>query len=82
MLFRSLEFCAVAEGMIDGYMVAGRSTLFGWDYLAGLLICREAGAVAGERDGADLVVRTDATRRPVVSGTAELTRQLLKEGDV
>lgn len=78
----ALEFCAVAEGMIDGYMVAGRSTLFGWDYLAGLLICREAGAVAGERDGADLVVRTDATRRPVVSATAELTTQLLKERDV
>ena len=78
----ALEFCAVAEGMLDAYMVAGKSTLFGWDYLAGLLVCREAGAVAGERDAADLVVRTDATRRPVVSATSALTDQLLKVGDV
>ncbi len=54
----------MAEGMIDAYMVAGRSTLYGWDYLAGLLICTEAGAVAAERDGADLVVRDDATPPP------------------
>jgi myo-inositol-1(or 4)-monophosphatase len=78
----ALEFCAVAEGMLDAYMVAGKSTLFGWDYLAGLLICREAGAVAGDRDGADLVVRSDATRRPVVSATAALTDQLLDKGEV
>jgi fructose-1,6-bisphosphatase/inositol monophosphatase family enzyme len=78
----ALEFCAVAEGMLDGYLVVGRSTLYGWDYLAGLLICHEAGAVTGERDGADLVVRDDSTRRPVVAATGQLTGQLLKEGEL
>jgi fructose-1,6-bisphosphatase/inositol monophosphatase family enzyme len=78
----SLEFCAVAEGTLDAYMVAGRSTLFGWDYLAGMLICAEAGAVTGERDGAGLVVRDDSPRRPVVTATRELTDRLLKEDRV
>ena len=53
----SLECCAVAEGVLDAYMVVGRSTLYGWDYLAGLLICREAGAAERERDELGLVVR-------------------------
>jgi myo-inositol-1(or 4)-monophosphatase len=78
----ALEFCAVAEGTLDAYSVVGRSTLFGWDYLAGMLICREAGAVTRERDGADLVVRDDGTRRPVVAATPELVEQLLVMGDL
>jgi myo-inositol-1(or 4)-monophosphatase len=75
----SLEFCAVAEGMLDAYMLVGRSTLYGWDYLAGLLICQEAGAVVVERDGAELVVRDDAPRRPIAAATSQLAAQLLKE---
>jgi fructose-1,6-bisphosphatase/inositol monophosphatase family enzyme len=75
----SLEFCAVAEGVLDAYMLVGRSTLYGWDYLAGLLICHEAGAVMVERDGAELVVRDDAPRRPIVAATSQLAAQLLKE---
>jgi myo-inositol-1(or 4)-monophosphatase len=76
----SLECCAVAEGVLDAYMVAGRSTLYGWDYLAALLICAEAGASAGERDGAALTVRDAAPRRPVVAATATLVERLLGEG--
>jgi myo-inositol-1(or 4)-monophosphatase len=75
----SLEFCAVAEGVLDAYMVVGRSTLYGWDYLAGLLICQEAGAVVVERDGAELIVRDDAPRRPIVAATSQLAALLLKE---
>jgi fructose-1,6-bisphosphatase/inositol monophosphatase family enzyme len=75
----SLEFCAVAEGVLDAYMLVGRSTLYGWDYLAGLLICQEAGAVVVERDGAELVVRDDAPRRPIVAATSQLAARLLKE---
>jgi len=75
----SLEFCAVAEGVLDAYMLVGRSTLYGWDYLAGLLICQEAGAVVVERDGAELVVRDDAPRRPIVAATSRLAARLMKE---
>jgi fructose-1,6-bisphosphatase/inositol monophosphatase family enzyme len=78
----SLECCAVAEGLLDAYMVVGKSTLFGWDYLAGLLVCTEAGAAAGERDGADLIARDDTARRPVVAATTQLRDRLLKEDEL
>jgi myo-inositol-1(or 4)-monophosphatase len=75
----ALEFCAVAEGVLDAYMVVDHHTLYGWDYLAGMLICAEAGAVTLERDGADLCPRDDVPRRPVVAATVELAQRLLKE---
>jgi fructose-1,6-bisphosphatase/inositol monophosphatase family enzyme len=78
----SLECCAVAEGVLDAYLVAGRSTLHGWDYLAGLLICTEAGAIARERDGRDLVVRDATTRRPVVAATAALAERLAEDNEL
>ncbi len=78
----SLECCAVAEGVLDAYLTAGRSTLYGWDYLAGLLICREAGAVARERDSHDLVVRDEARRRPVLAATAALADRLCEEEEL
>jgi len=75
----SLECCAVAEGVLDAYVVAGRSTLYGWDYLAGLLLCREAGAAEAEREGRDLVVRDASSRRPVVAATPALADRLMGE---
>jgi myo-inositol-1(or 4)-monophosphatase len=78
----ALEFCAVADGTLDAYSVVGRSTLFGWDYLAGMLICSEAGAVTMERDGADPVVRDDGTRRPVVGATPELVEELMAKREL
>ncbi len=55
------------------------STLFGWDYLAGLLICREAGATVLERDSADLIVRDARARRPIVAATPPLAMRLMEE---
>jgi fructose-1,6-bisphosphatase/inositol monophosphatase family enzyme len=78
----ALEFCAVADGTLDAYMVVGRSTLYGWDYLGGMLICTEAGAVTVERDGQDLCVRDDTPRRPIVAGSQALVDRLLSEGDI
>jgi myo-inositol-1(or 4)-monophosphatase len=78
----ALEFCAVAEGTLDAYSVVGTSTLFGWDYLAGMLICSEAGAVTKERDGVDAVVRDATTRRPIVAATATLCDELLAKADM
>jgi fructose-1,6-bisphosphatase/inositol monophosphatase family enzyme len=75
----SLECCAVAQGVLDAYLTVGRSTLFGWDYLAGLLVCREAGAAAAERDGCDLIVRDASSRRPVVAATPALAAQLAQD---
>jgi fructose-1,6-bisphosphatase/inositol monophosphatase family enzyme len=60
----------------------GTSTLFGWDYLAGMLICSEAGAVTKERDGIDVVVRDATTRRPIVAATQALCDQLSAKTDM
>jgi len=75
----SLEWCAVGEGVLDAYLTVGGSTLYGWDYLAGLLVCREAGAMAMEREGRDLVVRDASSRRPVVAATAALAEKLARD---
>jgi fructose-1,6-bisphosphatase/inositol monophosphatase family enzyme len=75
----SLECCAVAEGVLDAYLTVGRSTLYGWDYLAGLLICREVGVATREREGRDLIVRDDASRRPLVAATKALAHELARE---
>jgi fructose-1,6-bisphosphatase/inositol monophosphatase family enzyme len=75
----SLECCAVAEGVLDAYLTVGRSTLYSWDYLAGLLICREAGVAEAEREGRDLIVRDASSRRPIVAATAALAGQLALE---
>ena len=77
----ALDHCAVAAGVLDAYLVVGGSTLRVWDYLGGLLVCTEAGAVVGELDGAALVVRDDEPRRPVAAATPELLGQLLCQKD-
>jgi fructose-1,6-bisphosphatase/inositol monophosphatase family enzyme len=75
----SLECCAVAEGVLDAYLTVGRSTLYGWDYLAGLLICREAGVAVAEREGRALIVRDSSSRRPIVAATAALAERLAED---
>jgi fructose-1,6-bisphosphatase/inositol monophosphatase family enzyme len=78
----SLECCAVAEGVLDAYLTAGRSTLHSWDYLAGLLICNEAGAAVRERKDQELVVRDMSPRRLIVAATDELAARLRHEEDL
>jgi fructose-1,6-bisphosphatase/inositol monophosphatase family enzyme len=73
----SLEICLVADGGLDAYLQAGTSRINPWDYLAGMLICNEAGAVFVEQDGLELVVEGPAYRRPVVAGTADLAAALM-----
>jgi fructose-1,6-bisphosphatase/inositol monophosphatase family enzyme len=68
----ALEICLVAEGSLDVFSVAEQSALNPWDYLAGLLIAREAGAAEGEYNGLDLETPEPLKRRPVVACTPEL----------
>jgi fructose-1,6-bisphosphatase/inositol monophosphatase family enzyme len=74
----ALDLCAVAEGALDGFVdFAGRS-LSPWDYLGGLLVCREAGAGVEEAWGRDMVTRDPAVHRTIVAaGTAALLEQLV-----
>lgn len=72
----SLDMCAVAAGVLDGYRVVGTSRLFVWDYVAAMLICNEAGASVSERDGQELVVRDASPRRPIAAATPSLLAEL------
>jgi myo-inositol-1(or 4)-monophosphatase len=72
----ALDLCAVASGALDAFVDCGSTSLAPWDYLGGMLICREAGASVAEAFGRDLVVREFGPRRTVV---AAATPELLEE---
>jgi len=65
----SLELCAVAEGSLDAYLLVGGAQIRPWDYMAGLLICGEAGAVYSDLAGEDLLIRSSEARSPVAAST-------------
>jgi fructose-1,6-bisphosphatase/inositol monophosphatase family enzyme len=69
----ALDLCWVACGRIDAYVDATPSAHGPWDYLAGMLVCQEAGAVVTDAEGRDLVVLDHAARRtPVAAATPAL----------
>ncbi len=72
----ALDLCAVACGQLDVFIDCGETSLAPWDYLGGMLICREAGAFVTEAFGRDLVVVEHGPRRTVV---AAATGDLLGE---
>jgi len=75
----ALDLCAVAEGAMDAYVVAPRTSLFIWDYMGGLLICKEAGAHIVDASGGELITRDlSVRRRPIAAATSELLDYLLK----
>lgn len=75
----ALDLCAVADGMLDGYMDCSWNAHGVWDYLGALLVCGEAGAVVVEAAGRELVTVDPADRRtPVAGGTMDLARALLE----
>ncbi len=64
--------------MLDGYAVVGGSKLGSWDYLGGMLVCTEAGAVVAEALGRDLVTLShDERRTPVAAATPALLEALV-----
>ncbi|HUR50207.1 MAG TPA: inositol monophosphatase [Acidimicrobiales bacterium] len=75
----ALDMCAVAAGVLDGYIDCTPVGIHGvWDYLAASLICTEAGAVVGEVGRRELLVRDPAERRgPVAAATPALLDELL-----
>jgi fructose-1,6-bisphosphatase/inositol monophosphatase family enzyme len=76
----SLECCLVADGSLDIFAVAQRSTLSPWDYLGGLLVARESGAHVGEYRGDVLVTDERVGRRPIFAASEELLRSMLVAG--
>ena len=73
----ALDLCLVAAGVVDGYVDFGVDQHGVWDYLGGMLVCREAGAQVTDADGRDLVVLDHAARRtPVAAATPSLHEEL------
>ena len=60
----------MASASLDAYLTSWQSP---WDYLGGLLVCREAGAIVVEVHGAELAVTDpDARRQLIAASTPEL----------
>jgi fructose-1,6-bisphosphatase/inositol monophosphatase family enzyme len=75
----ALDLCAVAEGVLDGYAVVGGSQLGSWDYLGGMLVCTEAGAVLADALGRDLVTLSHTERRaPFAAATPVLLQEFIE----
>ena len=69
----ALDLCAVAAGVVDAYIDYSWKRAALWDYLGGVLVCREAGAVVVDAEDRDLVTLEYTDRRtPVAAGTQAL----------
>ena len=74
----ALDLCAVAAGVVDAYVDCSAGAHGPWDYLGGLLVCTEAGALVADADGDELVVLDhDARRTPVAAATQALLDEAL-----
>lgn len=74
----ALDLCAVASGVLDGYLDCSADAHGAWDYLGGMLVCQEAGAHVVDAQGRELVALEHGARRtPVAAATAELLDQLV-----
>lgn len=71
----ALSLCDLAAGAVDG-LVDGGAWHAPWDYLGGLLVCREAGAEVVDVAGRELVVLDFDVRRQIL---AAATPALLEE---
>src|SRR2546423_1355732 len=75
------DAAAAIRAALDGYLDCVVDAHGPWDYLGGLLVCTEAGAVVADLAGRDLVTRGHADRRtPVAAATPELLEELRRAG--
>jgi myo-inositol-1(or 4)-monophosphatase len=69
----ALDLCAVAGGRLDAYVDCSPSAHGSWDYLGGMLVCQEAGAVVVDAFDRELVTLEHTARlTPMAAGTPEL----------
>ena len=74
----ALDLCAVACGHLDAYLDVSVNSHGPWDYLGGMLVCEEAGAVVADAHDRELVARQPNDKRaPVAAATAELLAEAL-----
>lgn len=72
----ALDLCAVAGGRFDAYLDCSPSAHGSWDYLAGMLVCQEAGAAVVDAWDRPLVTLDPRERRtPVAAATSALLEE-------
>jgi myo-inositol-1(or 4)-monophosphatase len=74
----ALSLCDLAAGALDG-LVDGGAWHAPWDYLGGLLICREAGAEVVDLTGRELVVADPDIRRQLLAAATPALLEQLRE---
>jgi len=75
----ALDLCAVASGALDAYVDCTERSHGPWDYLGGMLVCQEAGAVVLDVYDEPLVVTGHRERRtPLAAATRGLAERLLQ----
>jgi myo-inositol-1(or 4)-monophosphatase len=75
----ALDLCAVADGVLDGYVDCSQDAHGVWDYLGGTLVCAEAGVPVVDALGRDLLVRDASARRtPIAAATPALLDELVE----
>ncbi len=75
----ALDLCLVAAGVLDGYVDCVDGAHGVWDYLASVLILREAGAEVADLHGRELAVIDHGARRtPIAAATPALFAQLAR----
>lgn len=76
----ALDLCAVAAGLVDGFVDCSRNAHGVWDYAGALLVCQEAGAHVVDAFERELVVLDPEVRRtPVAAGSTGLLAELVDQ---
>ncbi|MEA2932209.1 MAG: monophosphatase [Actinomycetota bacterium] len=74
----ALDICAVGAGQLDAYIDCSDHANAPWDYLGGVLVCREAGGLVADAEGRELVTLGLTERRtPVAAATEKLLAEAL-----
>jgi myo-inositol-1(or 4)-monophosphatase len=76
----ALALCDVAAGRLDGYLDGIGDQHAPWDYLGGLLICQEAGALVVDLADRPLEVADPDVRRQLVAAVTPELLTTLREG--
>ncbi len=75
----ALDLCAVGAGQLDAYIDCSEHSNAPWDYLGGVLVCREAGGLVADAEGRDLVTLGLTERRtPIAAATEKLLAEALE----
>ncbi len=75
----ALDICAVGSGQLDAYIDCSEHSNAPWDYLGGVLVCREAGGWVADAEGRELVTLGLTERRsPVAAASEKLLTEALE----